>query len=91
MNWVEIATLITMDWFEIATVITVVIGCVLYCYGLAKEPVTAKAEDIEHFTYRKCFTDVFTDPTKKTRKIGTILIYVGSILLMLKVLLDQVI
>lgn len=68
-----------MDWISIAIIIVVGIGFIIYCYGAAKEPL-----DTKEFSYRRIFTELFTDPNKKIRKIGTILIYVGAILLMLK-------
>ena len=75
-----------LDWFDIVTNIGVVIGCILYCYGAAKEPL-----DTKEFSYRRIFTELLTEPTKKTRKIGTILIYVCAILCMVKGLLEKVI
>ena len=75
-----------MDWFIIAIIIIVGIGSILYCYGVAKEPL-----DTKEFSYRRIFTELFTDPTKKIRKIGTILIYAGVILLMLKGLIEKIV
>lgn len=75
-----------MDWLSIVFVVIVGAGFVLYCYGVAKEPL-----DTKEFSYCRIFTEIFTDPTKKTRKIGTILIYAGSILLMIKGLLEKVV
>ena len=76
-----------MNWFEIATIAVVIIGCILYVYGFTKEPPPTKEDTEKPFSYTECFKDVFTDPAKKTRKFGTILIYVGSILAIVNVLL----
>ena len=75
-----------MNWLSITALITVGIGFVCYCFGVAKEPL-----DTKEFSYRRIFAELFTDPTKKVRKIGTILIYAGAILLMISELLKKIV
>lgn len=68
-----------LKWILIAITI---IGAVIYVYGYWRE---RDDEPQEYKGLSGSFKELFTDPNKKVRKIGTIIIYVAGILLLLVV------
>ena len=70
--------MIVLKWILAAITI---IGIAIYVYGVSRE----SDDGSEYKGLVDSFKDVFSDPKKKVRKIGTIIIYAAGSLLILVV------
>ena len=70
-----------LEWILAAITI---IGLAIYVYGYGREP---GDESQEYNGWLSSFKELFTDPNKKVRKIGIIIIYAaGSLLILVELL-----
>lgn len=75
--------LISMNLVKIIPLIVFAIGLILYACGSAKDPAPTKEDLDEPGGGTKRFEGVFTEPARKARKLGKILIYAGVICIIL--------